>query len=58
MIYLGFVIFWIGKKKSPIQCNIQVFTYRKVASSGLPQLIAYLKIFRMFMKGKLDHYAL
>ena len=25
MIYLGFVIFWIGKKKPPIQCIILVY---------------------------------
>ena len=33
-------------------------TYRKVASSRLFRLIAHLRIFRLFMKGKFDAYVL
>ena len=33
-------------------------TYRKVASSRLSWLVAHLRIFRVFMKGKVDAYVL
>ena len=33
-------------------------TYRKVASSRLSRLVAHLRIFRLFMKGKIDDYVL
>ena len=33
-------------------------TYRKVASSRLSWLVAHLRIFRQFMKGKFDPYVL
>ena len=32
--------------------------YRKVASSRLSRLVAHLRIFRLFMKGKFDAYVL
>jgi hypothetical protein len=32
--------------------------YRKVASSRLSQLVAYPRIFRLFVKGKYDAYVL
>ena len=32
--------------------------YRKVASSGLSRLVAHLRIFRLFIKGKFDAYVL
>ena len=35
--------------------NIQ---YRKVASSRLSRLVAHLRIFRLFIKGKFDPYVL
>ena len=35
-----------------------LFAYRKVASSGLSRLVAQLRIFRLFMKGKFDGYVL
>ena len=38
--------------------NILTPTYRKVASSRLSQLVAHLRIFRLFMKGKFDAYVL
>ena len=36
----------------------QWLSYRKVASSRLPQLVAHLRIFRLLMKGKFDSYVL
>jgi hypothetical protein len=38
--------------------NLSLFTYRKVASSRLSWLVAHLRIFRLFMKGKFDGYVL
>ena len=34
------------------------YMYRKVASSRLSQLVAHVRIFRLFMKGKFDAYIL
>ena len=34
------------------------FTYRKVMSSRLSRLVAYSRIFRLFMKGKFNAYVL
>ena len=39
--------FWIG-------CLIWWTSYRKVASSRLSRLVAHLRIFKLFMKGKID----
>ena len=36
--------------------NRHMHKYRKVASSKLSRLVAHLRIFRVFMKGKFDAY--
>ena len=38
--------------------NFTVCNYRKVASSRLSRLVAHLRIFKQFMKGKFDAYVL
>ena len=35
-----------------------MITYRKVASSRLSRIVAHLRIYRLFMKGKFDAYVL
>ena len=37
---------------------VSSFEYRKVASSRLSRLVAHLRLFRLFMKGKFDGYVL
>ena len=49
----------IWKKKNQARDNVGKFhTYRKVVSSRLFWLVAHLRIFRLFMKGKFDAYVL
>ena len=37
---------------------LEITSYRKVASSRQSRLVAHLRIFRLFMKGKVDAYVL
>ena len=46
-------IMWFPLAQSPLT---QIITYRKVASSRLPRLVAHFWIFRLLMKGKFDAY--
>ena len=41
-----------------IHLSCDCLKYRKFTSSRLSQLVAHLRIFRLFMKGNLDAYAL
>ena len=43
---------------SAVELEGAELTYRKVASSRLSRLVAHLRIFRLFMKGKFDAYVL
>ena len=49
--------FWLKKLSYEELLWLQC-TYRKVASRSMFQLVAYLRIFRMFMKGKFEAYVL
>ena len=51
--YFSVLISWFF-----IFCLLCFSTYRKVASSRLSRLVAHLRIFRLFMKGKFDAYVL
>ena len=38
--------------------QLKIFNYHKVASSRLSELVAHLRIFRLFIKRKFDAYVL
>ena len=46
------------KEDQQVTIASHFFMYHKVPSSGLSQLEAHSKIFRLFMKGKFDAYVL